>query len=400
LSNSKFQKKYFEIAIAGGGLSGALLAVTLKILRPEIKVSVVDQAETLGGGHTWSFHEGDLSSILNPKDRGNSDRFEQLTQAIKSLITTSWPKYEVLFGEDSRCFERPYHSVQGQNLEPWLRRYLDSPDLELGKEIERLNYGSINYTDGSQKKVDLVIDARGFGKPMQSAGYQKFVGQFITTQKPHGLDHVILMDARCEQRDGFRFIYVLPWGERQLLIEDTRYSNSASIDTAAFTRDIADYATKHGWHIASIERQESAALPIPLLSEPMPMTTIPARIGVGAGLFHPTTGYSFGEALRFAIWFAAQDLQNTDLTYAAMHDYQRRFWRRTKFLRRLNNMMFLAAAPEQRVRIMEQFYKRSQSLIERFYANQLTSSDCLRLVMGKPPVALRSGIESFFGRSL
>ena len=400
MSDSKFQKKHCEIAIAGGGLSGALLAVTLKILRPEIKVSVVDQAETLGSSHTWSFHEGDLSSILSPKGRRKTDSFELLTAAIKSLITASWPKYEVFFGGESRYFERPYHSVQGEDLEPWLRRYVDASDIELGKKIERLSSDSINYTDSSQKKADLVIDARGFGKPMQSAGYQKFVGQFITTQKPHGLDHVILMDARCEQRDGFRFIYVLPWNERQLLIEDTRYSNSAKIDTAVFTRDIADYASKRGWYIASIERQESAALPIPLLSEPMPVTTIPARIGVGAGLFHPTTGYSFGEALRFAIWFSAQDLTDTDLTYAAMHEYQTRFWRRTKFLRRLNNMMFLAAAPEQRVNIMAQFYKRSHSLIERFYANQLTSSDCLRLVTGKPPVALRSGIMSFFGRPL
>ena len=64
------------------------------------------------------------------------------------------------------------------------------------------------------------------------------------------------MDATVEQTDGYRFVYTLPLSERDLLVEDTYYSDTRALDKAAVKQRIAFYASTpaykgvldlHGW---------------------------------------------------------------------------------------------------------------------------------------------------------
>ena len=43
------------------------------------------------------------------------------------------------------------------------------------------------------------------------AGYQKFVGLELKLRRPSPIQHPLLMDACMPQRDGFRFLYALPF---------------------------------------------------------------------------------------------------------------------------------------------------------------------------------------------
>jgi lycopene beta-cyclase len=63
-------------------------------------------------------------------------------------------------------------------------------------------------------------------------------------------------------------------------------------------------------------------------------------------------------------------------------------WSARAFFRLLNRMLFIAAAPESRVNVLEQFYRRPEPLIARFYAAQLSGLDRWRLLAGRPPVPL------------
>jgi len=76
-----------------------------------------------------------------------------------------------------------------------------------------------------------------------------------------------------------------------------------------------------------------------------------------AGLFHPTTGYSLPDAVRTASLIA----NASDLSGAALHDlthgFARRLWRRRGFYRMLDKMLFKAAEPAERYRILERFYR-------------------------------------------
>ncbi len=55
----------------------------------------------------------------------------------------------------------------------------------------------------------------------------------------------------------------------------------------------------------------------------------------------------------------------------------------------LDKMLFKAAEPAERYRILERFYRLDPRLIGRFYAGRSTLSDKARVLMGKPPVPMR-----------
>jgi lycopene beta-cyclase len=109
---------------------------------------------------------------------------------------------------------------------------------------------------------------------------------------------------------------------------------------------------------------------------------------VRAGLFHPTTGYSLPDAVRTARLVSELD----DLTAPALHDtlhaFARKAWKERGFYRLLDRMLFRAAAPGERYRVLERFYRLDEKLIGRFYAARSTAFDKARILAGKPPVPL------------
>ena len=103
------------------------------------------------------------------------------------------------------------------------------------------------------------------------------------------------MDATVPQRDGFRFVYVLPFAPDRLLIEDTYYSDRLELDVAATRELVAPICRPQGWTIAEVLREETGVLPIALGGDIEAFWAEAAgvpRSGLRAALFHPTTGYS------------------------------------------------------------------------------------------------------------
>ena len=57
-------------------------------------------------------------------------------------------------------------------------------------------------------------------------------------------------------------------------------------------------------------------------------------------------------------------------------------------------MLFLAARPETRYRILQRFYGLPEPLIGRFYAAQSSALDKLRILAGKPPVSIVPALKA------
>jgi lycopene beta-cyclase len=55
-------------------------------------------------------------------------------------------------------------------------------------------------------------------------------------------------------------------------------------------------------------------------------------------------------------------------------------------------MLFRAAQPERRYRILERFYRLPEPLIERFYAARSTALDKVRVLSGRPPVPITAAL--------
>ncbi len=115
-----------------------------------------------------------------------------------------------------------------------------------------------------------------------------------------------------------------------------------------------------------------------------------ARVGLAAALYHPTTGYSLPDAVRtaelLADWYDRVELD----AYSLLRRHSVERWNATGFYRMLNRMLFHAAQPALRYRVLERFYSLPEALIARFYAGQLTWIDRARLLVGKPPVPLHA----------
>ena len=63
----------------------------------------------------------------------------------------------------------------------------------------------------------------------------------------------------------------------------------------------------------------------------------------------------------------------------------------------LDRMLFRAADPPERYRILERFYRLSPSLIGRFYAGRSTLRDKVRILSGRPPVPLGRAVKALGG---
>ena len=264
----------------------------------------------------------------------------------------------------------------------------------LGTPVVYLDENEIRLSDGRTMRARCVIDARGArASPHLMLGFQKFLGLEVRLEKPHGQAVPIIMDATVPQNDGYRFVYTLPFSADTLLIEDTYYSDGKALAPQALKDHIFAYAQMRGWRILEVLREESGVLPIILAGDIAQYVNsnqsgVP-QIGLGAGLFHPTTGYSLPDAVRMADSLANAGPLNTAFARALIHSIIRKTWSERSIFRLLNRMLFKAGQPERRYEILQRFYGLQPNLIRQFYAARLTSYHKARLLIGKPPVPIR-----------
>lgn len=370
----------FDIAIAGAGLAGSLIALALRARRPDLSVALVEAGASVGGNHVWSFFETDIA----PQDRA----------LIDPICAARWDGgYDVRFPALTRTLPTPYRSVTSENLDAAVRAALAPDALFTGRAVTALDSSGLTLADDTRIEADAVIDARGLdGARLAhlSGGWQKFAGAMLECDAPHGLERPIVMDARVEQVDGYRFVYCLPFSPTQVFIEDTYYSDTPDLDVAALTARIMDYATQRGWH-GTLGRFESGVLPVVTDGDFAAFQiegAAVAQAGVRAGLFQPLTSYSLPDAVRLASALAALPRLDHRSLLAWSRAYARRHWRQGMFYRLLARMLFGAAEPAQRYRVLQRFYGLDAKLIERFYAGQSTLADRARVLAGKPPVPL------------
>ncbi|MEZ5566351.1 MAG: lycopene beta-cyclase CrtY [Gammaproteobacteria bacterium] len=373
-----------NVLLVGGGLANCLLALRFRSIRPDLSICVLESADRLGGNHTWSFHSADVSP--------------QVLSWLQPLASHSWSHYDVRFPERKRRLDGGYHSLKSGQLHSHTLQALGSA-VRLNSAVETVAGDHVRLADGEVLRAGLVIDGRGAGQSLVSGmtlRYQKFLGQHVRLATEHGLDGPLLMDATVDQAQGYRFIYVLPFSATELLIEDTYYSDDSTIDTSQLRQNIASYAMHRGWRIEAMLLEEAGLLPIVLdcdLETFWPAADAVPRSGLRAGLFHHTTGYSLPEAAALADELPRQAGLTSVPVSAWIRQRTARRWRDQRIFRLLNRMLFLAAQPAERFRILQHFYRLPTAVIERFYAGRLSTADAGRILSGRPPVPIHRALR-------
>jgi lycopene beta-cyclase len=373
-----------DVAIVGGGLSGGILAYRLMQTNPHLALAVFESGPVLGGKHVWSFHGTDVSK-------------EQL-EWLWPLISQSWPSHDVAFSNGPRRIGGGYHSIKSPEFH-------DKISSLLGERL-RLNCGSVEcdstsvrLLNGETVEAKCVIDARGLSSvPFGwKVGFQRFLGLHVRLKKPHALEVPLIMDTRVEQLGTFRFVYVLPWSSTHLHIEDTAYADTPEVDAKALRERIEAYAQSHQLEIDEIVDSEMSALPIPL-NMPCPTFSMPT-IGMKAGFFHATTGYSLPQAVEIADFVAARIQLTCHELLVELQEKARTHHGEMGFFRMLNRMLFLgAASADERVKIFEAFYGLNDERIAHFYSGKLTWGDKLDVLnRGRPSVPFFRAMKASFG---
>ena len=370
-----------DLILVGGGLAASLIAWRLALDRPEVRVTVVEREGRLGGRHTWSFFDGDVTA----------DDRAWLTPATAHRWEGG---YDVYFPGLSRTLKTPYNSLTSERLHAAVAPLLG--DLLIKGEAVTVAPGGVTLSDGRRLEARGVIDARGPGPtPHLALGWQVFLGRTVRLAEPHGLTRPTIMDATVAQGSAYRFVYLLPFDARTVLIEDTCYADGRDLDREGLRARIDHYARSRGWTIEAVVEEEEGILPIALDGDIDAFWAAGppvARAGLAAALFHPTTGYSLPDAVTTArLVSGTADLSSPSLR-ALTEGHSRRVWADRAYYRLLDRMLFRAAKPDQRWRVLRRFYGLSESVVRRFYAGRSTALDKVRILAGKPPVPIRKAL--------
>jgi lycopene beta-cyclase len=374
-----------DLAIVGGGLSGGLIALALAKQRPELKVVIIDEADHFGGNHIWSY----FSSDIDPAHRW----------LTAPLVTCGWSGYDVHFPEHSRHLDTIYYSVESERLDELLRKTLPADSIMLGREVKAVSPRLVVLKGGLRINAGGVIDARGVADLQHlDCGWQKFTGQLLQLSEPHTLTRPIIMDATVDQIDGYRFVYVLPFGMDKVFVEDTYYSDKPEHDRRALSQRIGAYADAKGWQVDRVLREENGVLPVVMGGDLENYwasgSSRVAKVGGRAGFFHGVTSYSLPDAVRTAMFIAEQPDLDGDRLHMLLRRRADQHWSDQSFYRMLNKMMFRAAVPHERYKVLERFYTLGPNLIQRFYAGQSSAADKVRILSGKPPVPIGKAIKA------
>ncbi|HEX7821213.1 MAG TPA: lycopene beta-cyclase CrtY [Sphingobium sp.] len=372
-----------DVAIVGGGLAGGLVALALAAQRPDLRLALIEAEPHCGGNHVWSCFASDIAA---------EDRW-----LAAPLVCHAWDGHDVRFADHSRTFRQGYQSIESERLDAALRAALPPASLFTGARVDLVTQTSVRLSDGRTITAGGVIDARGPGDLSRlDLGYQKFLGQQLDLAAPHGLTRPVIMDATVDQADGYRFVYLLPFGPRSVFVEDTYYSLDPQLDTGLLATRIADYAATQGWTVDAVGRSETGVLPVAMGGDFEGYWRTAgegvAKIGLRGGFFHAMTGYSLVDAVRVACRVAAMPDLSGRALHGELHRAAAEHWHGGRFYRLLARLLFKAADARERHRILSRFYRLDPALIDRFYAGRSTVYDKLRIMAGKPPVPLGRAI--------
>ncbi|NVE95921.1 lycopene beta-cyclase CrtY [Altererythrobacter lutimaris] len=393
-------ERAYDVAIAGGGLAGGLIALALHRRAPDVRFIVLEAGEVLGGNHRWSWFETDLG--------------EDGDTLLASFAINRWDEgYDIAFPKYEKTLETSYRSLTSEEFHRKLIGELPAESVRFSARVEALDDCGITLAGGERIEAKRVVDCRTF-KPSAhlAGGWQVFLGQHIQCDEPHGLTRPVIMDATVDQiaphgnGSAYRFVYVLPLSETEVFVEDTYYADHPKMDKDQLWSRTQAYATRHGWH-GEVMAHETGILPVLTggdLNAALADRRVPgvAMAGAQGGFSHPLTSYTLPFAVENALAIAEllKSAPSTTANELATFCQKRAdaHWRRTGFYRLLSRMLFEAANPEERVVVFQHFYDLSDDLVERFYAGGSTWSDKVRILSGEPPVPISRAIKALLSR--
>jgi lycopene beta-cyclase len=284
----------FDLAILGAGCAGLAAGVELsKVMGSERSLLLVDSRSSYNNDRTWC---------------GWGVEQHRFGQAVAHV----WPRCIVRHrGKEIAIAPRRYRyqCIPGMayyDLAFESLRY--RAELGLNEEVRSVSENSTDVMVRTSRRVfraRRVVDARwrmDLAKPPPGGLAQEFLGQRIRTKTPtFDPETVTLMDFDVPQHQGVHFCYVLPFSEREALVEPT-FLMRRSLPAEQYRSRIAIYLDKRfGVLDFEVLAEERGCIPMGL---PRPNRAgSNSRIviaGSRGGLIKASSGYGFHAMQRHA----------------------------------------------------------------------------------------------------
>lgn len=281
----------YDYIITGGGCAGLSLAVRLQLSTPlrDKKILIVDRERKTRNDRTWCFWER-VPDIFEPVVYRQWNRLFFHGEDFSKQLDISPYAYKMIRGID--FYNYCYQQLQG----------CTNVSFAYG-ELERIinHPSSVSVMAGGQtyhaKYVFNSIHGLRLEKPdLQSQHHylmQHFKGWFIRTETPFfNSGSATLMDFRVSQQHGTTFVYVLPFSDREALVEYTLFTQQL-LPQDAYNAALHDYVTN--WlKLPNYELVEEEFGIIPMTDYPFhsPEGRI-VPLGTAGGQTKASSGYTF-----------------------------------------------------------------------------------------------------------
>ncbi|MEJ2341015.1 MAG: lycopene cyclase family protein, partial [Gemmatimonadales bacterium] len=140
----------FDYVLVGGGLQNGLIAAAVRKRQPESRIALIERDDSLGGNHTWCFHEGDVG----PESR----------DWLEPFVVHEWPGYHVVVPNLERALDTRYSAVTSERLAEVVSaavRGAAGSKLFLSAEAMDVSRHDVTLGTGERLAGAVVIDARG-----------------------------------------------------------------------------------------------------------------------------------------------------------------------------------------------------------------------------------------------
>lgn len=388
-----------DVIIAGGGLSGGLLALRLALANPNLRILLLERQNTLGGNHTWGFQTaGETEPWLSP------------------VMTKSWESFDVRFPKTDKTIALRHSVIRSADFHTGLTGVLGD-GVRLGCTVSKISDNEVETSTGQFLRAPLVVDATGIHRDQiqknrffdAPCGWMKYIGFDLNLNKPHGLKLPVLMDARVPQMDGFRYFSITPIDDLNLFVQECYLSSNPDLSFERISRSILAYGERNGWSVQSLSnpliRKEQAAIPLPLQTFPadqlrqvskwMPVEgedfvdRTPLQISGAQGWYHSSLGQAVSDATRVAEFIATRPRLRTGSVRAELRHFRKEWVDQQRFYRTFNRLVFQAVEPSLRHIAFDRLMGLKEDIIGRFQSGTSTKADAAKILGLKPPV--RSG---------
>ena len=278
----------YDYILAGGGLSGQMMALELrKILGEHQRVLIIDKDAKNQNDRTWSYWSTDrtFTTILARKVW---DRIEVKGIDFHEKLSIDPYHYATIRGIDFYNFTKK--EIAKDSRFEWIQAEI----------VETNDEGFVKTTDGTFQGnliFKSYFEAEKLNIPTEdySVLYQQFKGWFVKTEQPiFDENTVTFMDfTTLENTHETRFFYILPFSKNEALVEYTAFTANLLPETV-FDQHLEWYfKEKLPTTNYKIEEKEFDFIPMTDFPFPKKINGKVVNIGTTAAFVKASTGYCF-----------------------------------------------------------------------------------------------------------